>query len=465
MAIKQKSLSERIDELIPLLGTVIGRASSLEVKTEPAGSTPNSEYFELELKYSDEEGKEREEKYHIKRFLQQNRQGKVASFFSAKRGNIQAVENEILNRYKEEGCNVPSSYVKAGEDILILESIRGEKLEKKLVENRADEEKRKNLIERTSLKLADLHHAGRKIQGNILDTQILRSTELMQRSALYCAVICASEEDLVKMAKEGNGNSEIIKTIKNKHQYTFSKFNKFFEIFAEHFSSQETQLIHGDMATYHVIFDVNETPWFIDFGKPKFSNIVFDLAPLYFSQDTALPIEAIEEVFLKYLERENMNLTGQKTSKLPKERFIGKFKSLLYGDCFENIRRGSKSRFLRVVYPKEYSQFIKAHPSYKNSMPYYKKSTLDVIEYLLKRQDGFKINKEQGEHIKQISRLLEHYDPNKSLYFSSRDGQESREIKKYFKKDTKKNNFDRKSYGQTLKERSKRAEKAKKEIA
>ncbi len=412
--------NELIPEIVPILDAISGQ-SGAKVEIEQAGSTPNMEYFEIKLSYENEKGEDKEENYFVKRFLKKRR-GTMANFFQSKIGNIQDTENEILSRYKNAGCRVPSPYIKIKNNTLILEMIKGDDLEKRLLENKDKEDERASLIEKVSLALSDLHNAGRKIQGGIFTSKktadkyilnILDSGSLIKRADYYFTALAADEKDLIKIRDQENGTEELVDKTKGKYKDNLPTFNSFFENLEKYFSTQETQLIHGDMTTYHAVIDKDEEPWFIDFGKPKFSHIVFDIAPLYFSQDTNLPFERIEEIFIKYLERESMNLTGT-TGKLSKDRITEEIKAMYLGGFFSNIRRGAKNRFSRIVFPEEYSWFIEKHPSYADSLSFYKSSTYEGIEYFLRNKDRFKIDEESYKAMGNFLGPLEQFLSGKS---------------------------------------------------
>lgn len=407
--------TEMIEEVVPIVNAISGQHGA-EIRITQAGSTPNTEYFQIELEYSDRDGSQKEEAYFVKKFLKSKENGTMANFFQAKVGSVQKTENEILNRYKELGCKVPSSLVKVKEDILILERIKGEDLETKLLQNARNEDERSSLIEKTSSAIGNLHDAGRRIQGTIFTSgttdgrstvSILKSADLMKRADYYFVALAADADDLVGVKDKRNGTEELITKVKAKCNDNFHTFNCFFAGLSEHFSRQETQLIHGDTTTYHVIVDKEGEPWFIDFGKPKFSHVVFDLAPLYFSQDINLQLGRIENIFAEYLKQESINLTGRR--ELSSEIVDRELKSLYYGACFANIRRAAKNRFSRVVFPEEYKWFIDKHPSYADSMSYYKKSTKEIIEHLLKKGERFQIDPESRNSLSKFLAPLDQF--------------------------------------------------------
>lgn len=397
-----KNLKERLLELRPLLDEIKGHAGAkIELKVGNVGSGPTTEYADIIFRHKNGDGKIREEGYFVKRFPKEKIQVSFP-FLQMTASSLRQTEFDLLDSYRDLGCNVPTPYIKTG-DIFVIKKIEGESLEKKLLENETDKEKRVALIKKVSLCLNKIHDVGGRIQGDILTNnleiakKIMRTADLLRQSELYFTSLAARKEDLIRVKEMGEDGKELIKKVKEECSDNFSIFNSFFEILGRHFSRQETQLIHGDMTTYHVIFDESEEPWFIDFGKPKFSNVVFDLIPLYFSQDTNLPIKATEEIFREYLDRKYT----------PKDRIDEEFKSLYLGACFSNIGRGSKNRILKAVFPDEYSQFVTKYPSYDKSLIFYRNSTRELAEHILDNSDKFKIEKNDYQSIKNFSDLLD----------------------------------------------------------
>lgn len=397
-----KNLREKMPEILPLLDEIKGHAGAkIELKVGNVGSGLATEYVDITLKYEDKDGKTREEGYFVKRFLKEKMQPAFPFLQTDIRGSLQQTEFDLLSGYKDAGCNVSTPCVKT-RDILIVKKIKGESLENRLLKNGTDEEKRIALIRKASLYLDKINVEGWRMQGDILTNnleiakRIMRTADLLRQSEKYFTSFVATGEDLRRVKERGEDGKELIKQIKKECSDNFSIFNSFFEILDRHFSRQGTQLIHGDMTTYHVIFDEDEEPWFIDFGKPKFANVVFDFIPLHFSQDTNLPIKATEEIFREYLDRKYT----------PKDRIDEEFKSLYLGACFSNIGRGSKNRVLKTAFPNEYSQFVIKHPSYDRSLIFYIDSTREITEHLLSNKDRFKIEKDAYQSIKNFSGLL-----------------------------------------------------------
>lgn len=365
-----------------------------------------TEYLKIRLGFTNGGGQERTVDYFVKRLIE-NKVERYIPFLQANKRTHQQTEFELLNMYRNLGCNVPSPAVKL-KNILIMREIAGKSLED-LTGPEGSEEKRAELVEQTIPHIKKINDNGRRIEGYILHgnldvgKKIEETANLLKQSERYFTILAATEEDL-RGLKSKEEEAQLIEQITKKCGSNFSVFNSFFEIINRHFSSQNNQLIHGDMTSYHVIINENGEPWFIDFGKPKNSNVVFDTIPLYFSQDTSLSLKIVEELF-----RKELDIRG-----VSKDRIDEEFKSLYLGGCFSNIRRGSKNLTLRVACPNEYALFINKHPSYAYSLGYYKNTAKKLLEGMLKNKDRFKIDRQDYESIKNFLDLSDKFIPPSS---------------------------------------------------
>jgi hypothetical protein len=406
----EEPLEARFEQVVPLLCDLVGENTGWDVSCSPISSTLTTNYFTLKLRY-EKNGKEGQQTFHIKKFSPlEGVHGRVLRFFYPKSNS--ALESGVLEKYREEGAPVPIPYKKGG-GFLITEDVAGNPLEERFQELKDDPEARESLVAKSSNALCDLHETGRNIQFNYLNhREVSRTADLLGISELYCGVFCAEDDELKAMADMRNDSSDdILKEIKIRRKEVFSTFNRFFGIIDQHFSSQKSQLIHGDITTYHILEDPEGGIWFIDFGRPKLANPAFDLAPLYFSQDTNLSLEAIERVYQGYIERERRNLIDAPLeSSLPeptRETVDNKLKSLYLAGLFMDIRRASRSRFLKIVHPDEYQRFVESHPSYEGSSLYYKSSIMDISEKLLQQNRRFGIEPLQVGYVREFVRLVD----------------------------------------------------------
>jgi len=400
-----EQLEERVPEIRALLDAVKGQnGATIEIKIGNMGSGPATEYADLTITFQNTDGEKHEEVYNVKRFLRDRKPKVPFPFLNI--GGVGPNEYEFIAKYNEAGCNVPVPCVKKG-DFFITKKIIGTGLELKLLENKDDERARINLIKETTRCVNSLHKGGVRIQGDILQNQqmakkIIKCADLLSASEQYFVSLAAKEEDLVSVKERGEDGQQLIEKVKQKCSENFSIFNEFFGgVLNEHFKRQETQLIHGDMTTYHAMIDTNGEVWLLDLDKPKFSNPVFDLAPLYFSQDTNLPAKAGEHIFRKHLS----------SIHTPHDRIDEEVKSFYLGGCFSNIGRGSKNRVLRVAYPDEYLMFIGKHPSYAQSVDFYKNCTHELIEHVLNNRKRFRIDRGDYQTMNNFLKLLPQFIP------------------------------------------------------
>lgn len=401
---------DKFGQVLPMLCDLVGEVTDLRVNPSPINSTLTTDYFTLCLSYK-QNGDQRKQTFHVKRFLDLPKvHGKVLKFFYPK--SNAPLEHEVLERYREAGSPVPQPHSRGG-NLLITEEVEGVSLESSLEGSVNNESRRVSLVTNASNGLCDLHQTGRKIQFNFLQNpEVAKTADLLEISELYCGVFCAEDDELRAMATMGNGSADgTLREVKKRKKEVFNIFNNFFGIIDEHFSSQDCQLIHGDITTYHIVQDKREGIWFIDFGRPKVANPAFDLAPLYFSQDADIPLAAIEDIYRGYIDRERRNLLqaepGQSIPEPSEEMVDVKLKSLYLAGSFMDIRRASRTRFLKIVHPGEYQGFIDSHPSYGDSSMYYRNSILEVSERLLKEQERFGITDEQKGYIQAFGALVD----------------------------------------------------------
>ncbi len=401
-----EQIGARISEIRSLLDTIKGQVgAAIELRVNNMGSGAATEYADLTITSTNSDGKSLEEAYNVKRFLKEKKPEVPFPFLDI--GGVGPNEFEFIVKYHEAGCSVPIPCIRKG-DLFITRKIDGEGLELKLIKNKDDERARMGLIEDTIVCVDDFHKGGVRIQGDILQNQqmakrIIKCADLLSISEEYFVSLAATEEDLVKVKEGKKEAKQLIEEVKQKCSGNFSTFNAFFGIFNEHFKRQETQLIHGDMTTYHAIFDKDGKVWLLDLDKPKFSNPVFDQTSLFFSQDTNLPTRAVEGIYRKHLDRIHT----------PRDRVGEEVKSLYLGGSFSNIGRGSKNRVLRIAYPREYLMFVGKHPSYAQSVPFYQQSTQELVEHVLENKERFRINREDYKTMKDFLKLLPQFIPSK----------------------------------------------------
>jgi len=395
------SLEERMPEIQDILDVIKGQPGA-EISVKNTGSGPATEYAEITIRSLNGGGKTIEESYFAKRFI---REKMLVPFPFLKSGGIKQSEFDLLYNYKELGCNVPTPIWKKG-DVLVARKIDGVGLENKLSENELNEEARISLIKDATAYIdTKFHPDGRRIQGEFLShnqdlrDRVMKFADLLQPAGDYFTSFVATGEELVSVKEGVKEGKELVEEVKKRCKENYSIFNSFFGVIKQHFSKQETQLIHGDMTTYHIMIDKDGKVWIIDLGKAKFSNNGFDLFPLYFSQDTNLPREAIEEMFREHLDKIHV----------PKDRTNEELKSLYLGGCFSNIGRGSKNRLLRIVFPREYLHFVSKHPSYVHSVSFYKSCTRELIEYVLNNREKFKVDSEDCGTMKSFLGLLKDF--------------------------------------------------------
>ena len=379
---EHESLRERLPEVLALVEEVKGRTGAqadTRTTVDNVGAGPAIEYVTVTIDSGNGNGEKKQTGYFVKRFLEEHEQ-KHYPFLQTNMRSLRQTEFDLLESYAKAGCNVPTPYVKKG-NLLIIQKINGVALETKLLENSEDEAKRIALIDKVGIELDKINERGEDMQEwMLIDSnkkirdRIIETAKLLKQADKYFTTIAAREDELRALDGKGDAEAkELISTIKNRCDIRFGRFNDFFGVLGRHFRTKKPQLIHGDMTTYHAIIDENEKPWVIDFGKPKFSSAVFDHIPIYFSQDSNLPIKAIEELFIKHLERRSIS----------KDQHDEEIKSLYLGACFSNIGRGSKNRILRTVFPEEAELFESSHPSYRGSIGFYKESIGQILEYLL----------------------------------------------------------------------------------
>jgi len=400
-------LGELIAEITPdIFSEVSGQpGATLNIDIRNHGVTPTIEY--LILTVTAPTGKI-DRSFLVKRALSQAKKNELTDIIYGVSCNTFKIEHALLGRYIKGGCIVPAPIGQAKSKILLAEMIEGDFLDKRLYEARNNEDARAALVEKTILSLCDFHGVGRNVQGDIFlhtdPNEITRKGDIMGRAEHYFLVLSARNKnflDDVKMSSNGNGS--LLERIRDNCRKNFDIFKDYFEVVKK--SSQDSQLIHGDMTTYHVIINKDEQIGFIDLGKPKFLPVDYDTTNIYFSQDANLPIDRIRELNIRYLERVAEKITGQK--RLNEETEPGKFKSLLLASAFSNIRRGTKSRVLRLGLPDQYQRLVENHPTYADAESYYKDSTLLINRYLISNSTQLGVSEYEIGAISRLSQMID----------------------------------------------------------
>lgn len=302
--------------------------------------------------------------------------------------NTLQMEADLMREYEEKNANVPRLYPSRN-NILIMEDLGKNSLEKRI--NGENEKERVRLTTLAIRELAYLHKMGREIQGEFFKKYNVAKNKanLEDRARRYFADLSSSREQI----REGQTNYS------NPAGWRKSFFPVFENTVLDNISGED-QLIHGDMTTYHLFFVQNgegeEKIYTVDFGNPKFDLVCFDNAPIVFSQDTNIPIEKVEDVFIPYLE-EKARLEGFKGSSrlLYKGEVSRNVKKILNVGIFENLRRSAKSKVLQNKFPEIYRGFIETHPTYEGCRSHYQKSTSEIIDFLRENSSRFELSDQE----------------------------------------------------------------------
>ncbi len=385
----KESLDQLLESIIPLLRTASEAEGSKigEIKIEtkvvmnPLPNVhPDTGYFRIFITH---EGAENHYGFYILKYFFPSEEG-GNGFVRTDLGKEPAVSEYLLLRsYRDKGAHVPSPYLHTSEPgMILMEDMGIDSLEKKVTGK--SEDKRVDLTSLALKELSEFHKAGSEIQGEVLRRMgrvVLSSGDLMKKLKSYYALLKASDEEVA----EGKVNP---------NPAGWRAFCEASEPLVKSIIGTD-QLIHGDMASYHVFFKEDEKGeegvWFIDLGNPKFDHVAFDCAPLIFSKDINIPPERAEEVYISYLK--NARLDGVSGSKLSIEKKIvsKELNILLSAGVFQALRRAAKDKIFRLRYPSIQEAFISAHPNYKNVGNYYHRIAPETVRFLIENSDRFEL--------------------------------------------------------------------------
>jgi len=386
----------RIESLIPILEDALNKdLTTVSISIEPLPSVhEGTSYHRVFITPG-------EESYILKRFLPgEGENGFVRTGIPK---NPASKEFALMELYRAAGANVPMPYSYSDEpSSLLIEDMGTESLELRV--RGKEEDERVALTSKALEAIADFHRVGRSIQGEVLvrrpKEEILSRRNLIQRLKSYYAVITASEDRI----RNGEAFQDTSPEGWNEFKTALSPVIK--NILGE------DQLIHGDLTSYHLFFRTNEegeeTVWIVDHGNPGFDVVAFDCAPGgIFSQDTAIPLHRTEEVFYTYLEK--ARLEGVRGSKvgLKQDIVTTEFETLLNAGIITNLRRLAKARKLRLRHPEIYEGFISAHPTYNGSEDYYRKTTPEIVRFILESSDRFRLLQEDIRNYERLARFLD----------------------------------------------------------
>jgi len=318
-------------------------------------------------------------------------------------------ENLLLSLYRKAGQNVPEPcHFYSDEHILLMEDLGDDSLEKRM--KTASKRDAIKHLKKVVREMQHLHKGGREIQAEVIakiPESFKKSEKLLEKGIEYYTILALPSED-----------NRLIRSLSDPEQIP-SRLRESAERFADFFGVVtrniygESQLIHGDMTTYHIYFtqqNGNERIFFIDFGSPKLLPVGFDLADLFISPEIPdLSVEEILEVYNEYIEEHRLKGVrgGFGIKSVARNIIDEENKKLCYIALFECLRCASKQKKERLFYPREFERYAEAHPKYANPESHYKDVALKFREFLLRKADSDAYRLSDGD--KRNLEMLESY--------------------------------------------------------
>tara|TARA_Y100000310_G_scaffold38780_1_gene36293 strand:- start:1579 stop:2784 length:1206 start_codon:yes stop_codon:yes gene_type:complete len=306
------------------------------------------------------------------------------------------IESSFLNAFRDEGCAVPSSFVRRSlvtstdfleRNFLVMEDCGTTSLEETLRDKSTEEQ------EQVLAKLAP-YQVNFSLAGIKLARKIVRGKHTFTADAIKRMSRDIEEGVRYRFNYWRPGASD-----KEQEEF-FKKVKPVIDII----EGRPNQVILGDVSTYHIVVDQNKSPWWIDIEKIRNGDRTQDLAGLYLSPEVKLSYSAIERLL--------RNFHGKETDALYKEgldKHVQSLDRILGTFCAAGLeeawRRGTKIREFKSAFPELYEQFIDMHPGFKGAFESYRQrleETRDRID-----SNGFYTKQVRSELLTTADALLE----------------------------------------------------------
>jgi len=343
-------------------------------------------------------------KYFVKQFLRTGcKNGTSKLSRRALSSDPAKFEYNILKTYSENGASVSVPISCSSElDTIVMEDIGDDTLEKRLLG--ASESKTSDLLSKAIAEMVNLHKVARQYQNLLLSEDspsILKTSMLANRALNYYGILIASKKSLLQKEKPKIGRK--------------FEFLDLFDLVTRNVCS-DTQLVHGDMSSYHIFFtqeENGEKVRFIDFGNPKFASVFIDVGDLLFSPGIYLPLERRLEILNEYVAK-NKNLGSKDLlHKATKEILLSEQRRLCFVGIFECLRRAARDKEAKIKYPVQSRYFARKHPAYENPIPGYAKTSMQLANFLMANSGRYGLNDFESRKLERLSHVLEEaYEKN-----------------------------------------------------
>lgn len=311
-----------------------------------------------------------------------------------------STENSLMKMYRNEGFeSVPKSFMEPRQrDILYMKDVGDIPAERKLREN---PDKQKKILQEILLVLSRFHAIGKR-KGFSLPSRgdydrLLKSRNFNDvGNALLHHYIGSKENSFTELRED---------------------FRKSFSFLGNYLEEKVDQIIHGDLNTYHIIFN-NGNMNILDLEKAKLGHVTQDLAGLLCSPEVKLSSIEAEELLKEYKrEYETFNSAlkvGIKGIRRPirdagrildslvevDERVTNDFiKTFYYSAVFECFRRCGKMLELKDKYPETYRRFVARYPGYINAETKYSQKITEITGVIKGRKDKLFSEEEEKRFI------------------------------------------------------------------